>query len=281
MLRTSLRPFYLLGTLIAVLLAITAGAGVLMDGLYRPFLDEPLVAFQFFQDLLSLLFAPLLVMVMVWTDRGSLRAFVIWNGLLVYAAYYYAFYCFGFVYTLYYPLYLAVMGLATFSLVGLSSNVDLQFFRARVSERMPVRLVSGVLGMTVLFVPIWLSMMFQGIRTGQVGTTDLVFVLDLAFLIPACVFAAVQIWRRRPVGYLFSGPLLFKATVSGILLMGGEFLKMQRGLPPALDQLAMYLFLATVGLVGLVLYLRNLGDVPEQKNMRAATRSLKRQGRLA
>jgi hypothetical protein len=279
--RTSLQPFYLLGTLIALLLAITAGAGVLIDDLYRPFLDESLVAFQFFQDLLSLLFAPILVVVMVWTHRGSLRAFVIWNGLLVYAAYYYAFYCFDFVYTLYYPLYLAVMGLATFSLVGLLSNADLQYFRERVGEQMPVRLVSGVLGMTVLFVPTWMSIMFEGIRTAQVGTSDLVFVLDLAFLISACAFAAVQIWRRRPVGYLFSGPLLFKATVSGILLTGGEFLKMQLGLPLALDQLAMYLLLAIVGLVGLVLYMRNLHDVPGQKGVGAAQRPLTRIGWLA
>jgi hypothetical protein len=281
MLRASLRPFYVVSTLIAVLLAITAGAGVLVDGLYMPFLDEPLVAFQFFQDLLSLLFAPSLVVVMVMTHRGSLRAFVIWNGLLIYAAYYYAFYCFGFVYTVYYPLYLAVMGLATFSFIGLLSSADLQFFREHVGERMPVRLISGVLGITVLFVPIWLSMMFRGIRTQQAGTTDLVFVLDLAFLIPACAFTAVQIWRRRPVGYVLSGPLLFKATVSGILLTGGEFLKMQRGLPPAPDQLSMYLFLAIVGLVGLVLYMRNLEDVPGQKGAQAAMRPLKRLGRLA
>jgi hypothetical protein len=51
---------------------------------------------------------------------------------------------------------------------------------------------------------------------------------------------------------------LFKATVSGILLTGGEFLKMQRGLPPAMDQLGMYVFLAVAGSLGLAFYMRNL-----------------------
>ena len=64
-------------------------------------------------------------------------------------------------------------------------------------------------------------------------------------------------------GYPMSAVLLIKATVSGVLLTGGEFMKMQRGLPPAMDQLAMYVFLAVAGLAGLVLYMRNLGNVAE------------------
>ncbi|MCC6453325.1 MAG: hypothetical protein IT328_00130 [Caldilineaceae bacterium] len=258
MIRGSLRPYYVMGSLIVVLLVVTAGAGVLHNDMYRPFLGESIVAFQFFQDLVSLAFAPLLAAAMYWTSHGSRRGFVLWTGVLVFVAYYYSFYGFDFVYTLYFPLYLALMGLSIYSLIGLLTNVDAEVFRAGVAERMPVRLVAGVLGMTALFVPIWLSMIVQGIRTQQPQATDLALVLDLPYLIPACVFAAVQIWQRRSIGYLLGGPLLFKAAISGVLLTGGEMLKMQRGLPPALDQLAMYLFLAVVGLTGLVLYLRHL-----------------------
>jgi hypothetical protein len=274
MLRTSLRPYYLMGALIAALLIVTAAAGLLIEGLYRPFLSEPIVAFQFFQDLISLLFVPLLVAAMYLTSRGSPRAFVIWNGLLVYVAYYYAFYAFGFVYTVFYPLYLVLVGLATYSLIGLLTGVDLEAFRARVDERMPVRFIGVVLGTAVLFVPIWLGMMVQRIAARQPAETGLVFVFDLCFLIPAIAFAAVQVWRRRPSGYLLSGVLLIKATVSGLLLTGGEFLKMQRGLPPALDQLAMYVFLGVAGLLGLVLYMRNLRDQPGQEARREGLRPL-------
>jgi hypothetical protein len=274
MIRTSLRPYYLMGALIVALLAVTATAGLFVEGLYRPFLNEPIVAFQFFQDLISLIFAPLLVAAMYLTGRGSLRAFVVWCGLLVYVAYYYAFYAFGFVYTVFYPLYLALVGLASYSLIGLLASVDLEAFRARVDDRMPVRFIGVVLGTAVFFVPIWLGMMVQRIAAQQPAETDLVFVFDLCFLIPAIVFAAVQIWRRRPIGYLLSGVLLIKATVSGLLLTGGEFLKMQRGLPPALDQLAMYVFLGVVGLLGLVFYMRNLHEQPGQEAHRKALRPL-------
>ncbi|HYN88425.1 MAG TPA: hypothetical protein VER55_07835, partial [Ardenticatenaceae bacterium] len=112
MLRTSLRPYYLMGSLIAGLLAITAAGGMFGAGIYSPFLSETIVAFQFFQDLVSLIFAPVLLVAMLLTARGSARAFVVWTGLLVYVLYYYAFYVFDFVYTVYYPLYLALIGLS-------------------------------------------------------------------------------------------------------------------------------------------------------------------------
>ena len=259
---SALRPYIVIGQLIAVLLVITACAGVFNPDLYRPFLNDTLVTFQFFQDLVSLLFAPLLIVVMVLAQRGSRRAFVIWAGILVYVTYYYAFYAFGFVYTVYYPLYLALIGLGAFSLIGLLASTDRAQFQAHMDPRMAVRLMSGVLGMTVLFVPIWLSMVFEGIRTQTTHETDLVFVLDLPFLIPACLFAAVQLWRRRPIGYLLAGPLLFKAVISGILLSGGELLKVRIGLAPALDQLSMYLFLAIMGLLAFVLFLRAVDDEP-------------------
>lgn len=265
------RIHYWLGGLIALLLVIVAGAGVVNTQLYTPFLDETLVAFQFFQDLLALFFAPCLVALMLMAHRGSRRAFVLWAGILVFVAYYYAFYGFGYVLTVYYPLYLALMGLSIYSLVGLLVSIDRVEFRAAVRAEMPVRLGSVVLGITALFVPIWMSMIVQRMASHEVETTDLVFVLDLAYLIPACVYAAVQLWRRTAVGYLLSGPLLFKAMISGILLTGGELLKVSRGFPLAVDQLLIYLFLAGIGLVALLRYLWAIDDqrLPAPENVMA------------
>jgi hypothetical protein len=153
------------------------------------------------------------------------------------------------------------MGLAVYSLAGLLGNVKLDFFCQYVGEKMPVRLVAIVLGITLLFIPLWFVMLAQRISTQEVGATDLVFVLDLPFLIPACLLGAVLVWQRRPFGYLLSGPLLFKVTISGVLLAGGELMKVIHGLTPAYEQLAIYLFLAIAGAIALALYLDNL-DTP-------------------
>jgi hypothetical protein len=264
MFRTSLRPYRLMGSLMAALLVVAAGGGLLAPTIYRPFLSDGLVAFQSLQDVMALLFAPLLVAAMHGTGRGSARAFVAWVGLLVGVVYYYAFAVFDFFYTVYYPLYLALVGLGVYSLIGLLTGVDAAAFAGRVSRRMPVRLIAGVLATTLLFVPIWSVGIARGIAAQRPGQMDLVFVLDLCFLIPACLVAAVQVWRRRPAGYLLSGPLLVKAAVSGILLSAGEVQKMLRGQPPTVEELGIYLLLAVVGSVSVVLYLRSLQGGPRE-----------------
>lgn len=271
MLRSSLKLHYVLGSLVALLLTVTAAVGLLAEDIYRPFLNETIVEFQFFQDFVSLLAAPALVVAMLFAARGSRRALAVWAGLLLYAGYYYVFYVFDFVYNFAYPLYVALMGMAFFSLVGLVHAVDADAFAAGVKASMPVRLIALVLGMTVLFVPIWLIGIMQGIATQQAGDTDLVFVLDLAFLIPACVYAAVQVWRRRPIGYLFAGPLLVKAALSGVLLAGGmAVVSLQRSQPLAWDQMSLYIFLAVAGTAALTGYLRNLqADEVEYSTVRS------------
>jgi hypothetical protein len=251
-----------MGVVIAVLLAVTAAAGVLLPGLYEPFMNPRTAAVQNTQDLLSLVAAPVLLVAMHHAGRGSARAVAIWGGILVYVLYYYAFYAFDHVYTAYYPLYVALEGLSAYSLIGLLLTVNREAFARRVEARMPVRFISVVLGTTLLFVPIWLGMMLADMSAGQAREAATVFVLDLAFLIPACAFAAVQLWRRRPLGYLLAGVLLIKAPVSGILLAVMTLRAAQLGGTFAIEEMGMYLFLAVVGSLALGLYMRSLHSGP-------------------
>ncbi len=259
---TSLRPYYLMGILIALLLAVTGAGGLLVEGLYEPFMSAGLAAVQNTQDLVSLIAAPVLLAAMYFTGRGSARALVLWAGLLVYALYYYAFYAFDHVYTVFYPLYLAVEGLCTYSLIGLLASVDLEAFAGRVDRRMPVRFISVVLAMALLFVPIWLGMLLPDIGAQKARETATVFVLDLSFLIPAMAFAAVQIWRRRPIGCLLGGVLIVKAPISGILLAVMSLRAVQLDATVATEELGMYFLLAIAGSLGLGLYMRNLQNRP-------------------
>jgi hypothetical protein len=260
MIRTSLRPYTVMGSLIAVMVAVVAAGGMLNPDMYRPVLvSDALVAGLPVQDFLSLIAAVLLVVAMVSTGRGSVRAFVVWAGLLVFIAYYYAFYCFGYIYTIYYPLYLAILGMSVYSLAGLLVGVDVNVYMQYIREKMPVRFISFVLAMPLLLVPIWSMGILRGIRTQQAVPADLVFVLDLCFMIPAMTFAAVQIWRRRPVGYLLGGVLLVKAALSGILLTGGSLRQVLLGYTVGPD-VGMYIFLLVAGIAGFVLFMRNLQE---------------------
>lgn len=260
MLHDSLRPYTVMGSLIALLLAVTAGAGLFIPEFYSPFITQPnLVAALYIQDLVSLLGAPVLVAAMWWTLRGSRRAFVVWCGVLVYSVYYYAFYVFGNAYNVLYPLYLALMGLGVYSLIGLLAGVNLPAYVAGVDSRMPTRTLAVILLIALLFVPLWGSMLVQDIRAQQPRSTALVFVLDLCFLLPAITIAGVQLWRRQSFGYLLSGVLLIKAAVSGILLAGSTLWAVQLGyMALPVEEMGMYLFLTVAGSAGVFLYMRHL-----------------------
>lgn len=266
MLHRTLRPYTIMGSLIALLLVVTAAAGVLVPNLYAPFITKPgMVAALYVQDLISLPAAPVLLAAMFWTARGSRRAFVVWCGVLVYASYYYAFYVFGYAYNVLYPLYLALMGLGVYSLIGLLAGVDLPAFAAGVDARLPVRTLAAILLAALLFVPLWGSMIVQDIQAQQPRETALVFVLDLCFLLPAITLAAVQLWRRRLLGYLLSGVLLIKAAVSGILLAVSTLWAVQLGMPLPVEELGMYLFLTIAGSAGVYLYMRHLHGAAAQR----------------
>jgi hypothetical protein len=260
MLHNSLRPYTIMGGLIALLLLITAGAGVLVKEFYSPFITRPgLVAALYVQDLVSLLAGPVLLAAMWSARRGSRRALVIWCGVLVYTVYYYAFYVFGNVYNVVYPLYLALMGLGVYSLIGLLAGVNLPAFTAGIDGKLPVRTLAAILLVALLFVPLWGSMIVQDIRAQQPRATALVFVLDLCFLLPAITIAAVQLWRRRPLGYLLSGVLMIKAAVSGILLAVSTLWAVQLGyMPLPVEEMGMYTFLTVAGSAGVYLYMRHL-----------------------
>lgn len=260
MIRTSLRPYYVLGSLLALSLAAASALGLMQPAIYRPFMGDALLIGLPVQDAVSLVVALGLIAAMVAAARGSLRALVIWAGLLVYCAYYDAFYVFDPAYTPVYPLYLAILGLAVYSLAGLLAGVDRARFAAQVDARMPVRWIAVVLGMALLFIPIWGSKIAAGIAAQQPDEAHLVYTLDLALMIPAMAFTAVQVWRRQPVGYLFSGVLLVKAALSGILLTAGSLRQMALGVAVPGAELGMYLFLAVPGLLGLASYLRHLHE---------------------
>jgi hypothetical protein len=260
MTKLALRPYTIMGSLIALLLAVAAGAGLLSPAMYDPFIPSTAIRAGLpVQDFVSLLAAPLLVAAMYFAGRGSLRAHLLWAGLVVYAGYYYAFFVFGFTYTPFYLAYVAIMGLSIYSLIGLLLGVRLEALADAVKPGMPVRFIALVLAMPLLLVPIWVMGIWQGIRTQQAGPADLVFVLDLAILIPAMTLAAVQIWRRRPAGYLLGGVLLVKAAISGLLLTAGSVRQLLLGFAVGPD-FGMYIFLMVAGVAGLVLYLRNIDD---------------------
>jgi hypothetical protein len=224
--QTKLKPAYILSVIIAILMAIASASGLFTD-LYR---DNPMVTAAWRgNDLITLFVAvPLLAAAMILARRGSLRALLIWMGMLGYALYNYLFYLYGAAFNKCFLVYVALFSLSIYALILGVGRLDIDAIGGRFSPRTPVRWISGyMLFFALMLGGIEISRALSIFATGQVHqdiiktghTTGVVYATDLSILIPALIVAAVLLWQRRPWGYTMATILMCKATTYALALI--------------------------------------------------------------
>jgi hypothetical protein len=137
--------------------ALAAGAGLLVPGIYR---DAPTWASQARgQDLVTLLVgAPLLVVGLIGARRGSVRCLLLWLSAVGYMAYAYETYAFATHFNPLFLVYVLNFGLAVYSLPFGLIRLDVGRLRTGFSPHTATRLVSAALVvMGILTALLWLG----------------------------------------------------------------------------------------------------------------------------
>jgi hypothetical protein len=204
----------------AVLVLICALAGLFIPGFYRS-VHPVLLPGSYGQDWMSLATVPALLWAIHAGQGGSRRGLIVWLGLLTFYVYAYALYAFGPQYTALYPLYVAVLGLSAFALGMASFSLEIFSFDMHLRGRLPTRWIVALFWAIVIsLAPVWMVMMIGAIQDGTPSLFTAVHVLDLAFVFPALIAAAVGLSGRRPWSYVLAGPLLIlSATMMGSLVI--------------------------------------------------------------
>ncbi len=258
---------------ITILLAIAAASGIFISGLYR---DTPsLVAQAMGQDVITLMIAlPALAIAAFLASRGSQRARLIWLGVLVYVAYTYASYAFGIRFNPLFLIYIALLGCATYALIGGLVTTDWAGIKAGFAERTPVRAVSiFLLVIAGLFYLMWLSEAIPASLTGippqsvkEDGTpTNVIHVLDMAWLLPALVITAVSLWRKKPIGYALAAALLANLVFLALAILAMIVFQTRGGEPVVIPLVVIFVALFAVSIGMLIWYLRGLASIPVAK----------------
>jgi hypothetical protein len=214
--RSSTRIWLWLSAPIALLLAIAAGSGLFVESLYR---DPPsLVAQAVGQDIVTLVVAlPALVIGAILASRGSERGRLVWLGVLGYVVYTYLTYAFGIRFNPLFLVYVALLGCSLYSLIGGLATTEFEALKVRFTQRTPLKAVSVFLAVVaILFYFVWLSEAVPAALAGGVpqsvvgdGTpTNVVHVVDMAWLLPGMLLTAVWLWRKRAICYALAGALL-------------------------------------------------------------------------
>jgi hypothetical protein len=205
------------------------------------------------QDVLNLVVVPALFAVVWLARRGSARAVLVWFGLTLYLAYSYVLYAFFVHFNALFLVYVAVLGLSVYALVGAARELDFdrwaRIFSSASGER-PLSVLLAISG--VLFAALWLSEILPALAAGRppASATDAglivnpVHVLDLAFVVPAMVIASVCLWRRHPAGFIAAQALATFMVAMGLAIMAMMVTVSARGLGSAAAAIPMALLVA-------------------------------------
>lgn len=173
------------------------------------------------QDVTNLLAFPTLLAAAFAASRGSVRGYLVWLGLLVYSAYTYAIYAFAVHFGSLFLLWVAILGLSAYSLVGGLMALDPDRLRSAFTGATRNRFASRLLiGIGSVFGAMWLSEVVPAMLANEapaalqeVGLlSNPVHVLDLAFFLPALILGGALLAKGRPWGYVLA-PVLLTATV--------------------------------------------------------------------
>jgi hypothetical protein len=263
---------------IAILLAIAAGGGLLIHGLYRDFPD--LVAQAKGQDIVSLVVVlPILIITAILAGRGSLRAHLCWLGGLVYLVYTYISFTFAIQYNHLFLIYIALLGCSLYALIYGLATLDVAEVKARYTEKTPVKAVSIYLAvLAFIFYLMWVGEIISALVAGKVpqsilddGTpTNAIYVLDMAWILPAFIITSISLWRKHPLGYAFAGIMLafFVLLASAILSMG--LFQAIGGNPNAIPMVGLFGVLTAIAVGVLSWYVKSLRDQLARGKVEAA-----------
>lgn len=232
-------PGHVAAAVVVVLATIASLGGLLADGFYT---DGAWARSAFRgSDLATLAVAvPVLAGALVLSLRGSLRGRLVLLGMLAYSTYNYAFYAFGTEFSDWFLLHAAAFATSLAGLVLLAYELGARSVAARVTGAFPRRAIAAYLAaIGAVMGTLWVAESVRFALTGDLSSDaplsgqHLVFALDLGFLVPGMLLAAVLLWRRHVWGYVAAVAMNVLGAVYQFALMSGAQFQHDAGVSDA------------------------------------------------
>ena len=255
-----------ISVLVAFLVLFASGAGLFIKSFYaRETISWTVQAYG--QDIANLVAAATLFIAVYFVNKGSVKAFLVWIGVLLTLIYPYIIYAFDIHFNSLFLVYVAILGLSFYTLVGSMIRINLNSLQpsfAATTKARPVGIF--LLLVALLFSLLWLSEDIPALLTGKIPQTVMesglftspVHVLDLGLYLPAMIITALLLWRRKLLGYLLAGPLLVFSILTGTAILAIFLVMSMKGMPASVGVEAFFAIIIVVSLVLSVLYVREV-----------------------
>lgn len=259
-----------LSVLVAFLVLIASSAGLFLKSIYaRETISWTVQAFG--QDIANLVAAAALLIAAYFVNKGSVKAFLVWIGVLLALMYTYVIYAFAVHFNSLFLVYVAILGLSFYTLLGSMIRLHLDGLQPYFAANTKARPVSAfLLLVALLFSFLWLSEDIPALVTGKIPQsvtengvfTNPVHVLDLGLYLPAMIITSILLWRRKLLGYTLAIPLLVFSILTGIGILAIFFAMSIKGMPTSLG---VEVFIAVIVVVSLLLSVFFLREMKEQR----------------
>lgn len=256
----NLTAVYISSLVVALLMTVASVAGLLYPDRIYP-TEEMQQSFQA-NDVVNLLLGlPILLGSMWFARRGRLLGLLFWPGALFFVFYNAVGYTFGLPLGVGFMLALAQATVSAYTTAGLVASIDGDAVRKGLGDAVPVRVTGGALaGAGFLFLLLAVSTMINGI-TGRAPITEPELGTQVAdmFIIPALIIGGVQLWRRKPLGYVTGVGLLFQASMLFVGLIAFFILQpILTAAPFALTDTIVVAFMGLIVFIPFGLFLRGV-----------------------
>lgn len=220
------------------------------------------------QDVASLILVlPAWLILAILGLRGSLRAYLLWLGVLTFTVYNYVIYTLAVPFGPLFLLWVAVFGLALWALIGGAVSPNHETVRLAYKSPSAVKVTAwSLIVVAILFALLWLSEDVPALLSGQApqSLTDMglatnpVHVLDLAFFLPAVVLTGLWLLRRRPFAFTVAPAFVVFVILTGVPILLTPVLAAARGEPASWGAVIPILTLTLLMLALLVWLLRSV-----------------------
>jgi hypothetical protein len=197
--------------------------GLLVEHAYRTPAD--IAAQGRGQDLLTLLTVPVLLWAAGRARARSLRAHLLWVGLMLYYVYSYLMYALATPYNDAFLAYLAVLAMSGYGLLNGLIRIDVHRVRPAFGW-LPRRGLGGYLlavgaGFAVLELAPIVAALPGKVPAGGFapGMPNPVYVLDLTLFLPLCITTALLLWRDHPASPVLAAMVLTKKATLGLAIL--------------------------------------------------------------
>lgn len=278
-LQRSLGLAYIGSILVAVLMTMASVAGLVDWNRTYPGVDAALLPLFVGQDALNLAVGlPILLGSMWLARRGALIGLLLWPGALFYVLYDYGYYVLGAPFNAFFLVYIALMTLSAYAMIGIVVSIDSTVIRARLAEEVPAQLVGGfIAGLAVLFTALWSAISVSAFASGaQLDMVPrVVTTMDLTIQLPALFIGGVLLMRRHALGYVVAAGLLLQAAAYLIGLSVITVLtETLTGVPLDAVAVAPGLIIGAIGLVLIGTFVRGAGSGHAETHTSRGVRSL-------